>query len=864
MSEKLEYTPIVVDTRARRTLWAKKLAFSTILVLCGLHVTRWFLTLDNLVQDPKQTVLETLKINLAGDWSKKYTSEPHLAGTNFGLVQWTADKFEEYGFKPTIDTYEIYVSYPNEHDLNLIKDEKVVYKAPLKEDVLKEDKTTQGNDTIPTFLGYAANGNVTAEYVYVNYGTIDDFAALAKAGVDVKGKIAVARYGSIFRGLKVKFAQDAGAVGVLLYSDPGDDDGITPANGFKQYPHGPARQESSVQRGSVQFLGGVGAAPGDPTTPGYASKPGVDREDPHSSIGKIPVLPISYREVKPILEKLNGHGSKPLKGFSGELEGFDYSTGPNPKYTLNLYNDQIYNITTLYNVYGEIEGENKDEVIIIGNHRDAWIKGGAGDPNSGSAALIEVARALGSLKAAGYKFKRTIVLQSFDGEEYGLLGSTEQGEYFADKYKRNVVAYINVDVAVSGKHFHASATPSLNEVLFEAAKELEYPEDGVGTLYDHWFKRNGAKVGILGSGSDYTVYLEHLGIPSVDLGFTQGKGDPIYHYHSNYDSYHWISTSADPGFVFHNLAAKYLSFVALKLSEREVIPLHLKTYAHELQKYYKEAISNVPDKWLKQKVLGDQYISYNTIDFADENFVGEASNHHFQAMRFCPHNKMYLAKQRMEHWKAEQQRKEHGKYHKENEEDKENKEDAHQKEHGKHHKEHGKHHKEHEKHHKEHGKHHKEHEKHHKEKREMMMMAGGAYTEHKKPTLEDLIESTTADFDHLLNTTSLFDEETADLQFKYDNRDTLKFWQRIKLHFQIKHHNKLVQYFERNFLHEEGLYQRPWFKHIVVASGRFTGYAGQTFPGLKESVEDGDFERFVHWLGIVHRAIKRINGQLVI
>lgn len=239
--------------------------------------------------------LNILETNLAGNWSQFYCSESFLAGTNYKIIEFIKSKFTEFGLNTVEDRYDVYLSFPEEHDLKLLnqKNSEVLYRAPLQEDEIEEDEGTKG-DLVPTFLGYAANGNVTGEYVYANYGTIKDFANLKEAGVKVTGKIAVIRYGKIFRGLKVKFAQENGAIGVLIYTDPGDDHDITPRNGYKQYPHGPARQESSVQRGSAQFLGGVETSPGDPTTPGYPSKEGVSRSDPKDSIGLIPALPISF------------------------------------------------------------------------------------------------------------------------------------------------------------------------------------------------------------------------------------------------------------------------------------------------------------------------------------------------------------------------------------------------------------------------------------------------------------------------------------------------------------------------------------------------------------------------------------------
>lgn len=736
--------------------------------------------------DPFQVVADVLETNLAGEWLKKYTSEAHLPGTNFGLVQWTRDKFEEYGLKASIDTYDIFVSYPDLHDLNLIEDGKVTYKAPLEEDVIDEDKTSSGDDRVPTFLAYGANGNVTAEYVYVNYGRVEDFEELAKLGVDVKGKIAVIRYGAIFRGLKVKFAQDNGAVGVLLYTDPGDDGGVTPKNGYKQYPDGPARHESSVQRGSVQFLGAIGAAPGDPTTPGYASKGDVERQDPHSAIGKIPVLPISYREVKPILAKLNKQGTKSPKHWHGELDGFDYHVGPNPNATLNLYSNQIFNITPLWNVYGEIEGERKDEVIVIGNHRDAWIKGGAGDPNSGSAALLEIARALGELKKAGYKFKRSIILQSYDGEEYGLLGLTEFGEWAAKSLQKNVVAYLNMDVAVVGRYLGLHASPLLKKPLLKAAKLIEYPEPGVGSLYDHFVTETNGNIGNLGSGSDYTVFLEHLGIASADLGFGQGKGDAIYQYHSNYDSYHWMSKFGDKGFVYHNLAAKYLAYVALDLTTTEVTDFSVEDYADDLVKYFDQVKEIVPKKWLDKKVAKEALQGYLS-DATNEEYVAAALSKYYASKFFFPELLKFSTC---------------------------------------------------------------------KHSRMMTMMSP------KNVTFGTVLEHARSQLVSLQNSTLEFDLRSLNLQEQYDHREDLHWWQRVALHFKIVRHNKLLQYFERNFLFYHGLHEREWFKHIVFASGRFTGYAGQTWPGIREAIEDDDFDRAVKWLGIAARAAKRASVSL--
>lgn len=761
------------------------------LVVCLVKLDFFFFTVEK-IEHPKDIVLDALKENLARNWLYTYASEKHLAGTNYGLVEFTRKKFEQYGAKATVDDYDVYLSYPEDHALHLLdKHDKVEYTAPLKEDAFEEDPTTV-NDTIPTFLGYGANGNVTANYVYVNYGLTEDFAWLRENGVSVEGKIAVARYGHIFRGLKVKFAQEQGAVGVLLYTDPADDGEVVPANGYKQYPEGPARAESSVQRGSVQFLGGVGAQPGDPTTPGYSSKKGAERQDPHNSIGKIPVLPISYRDVRPILAKLNGHGKKVPKAWKGGLDDFEYTTGPNPEASLNLYSKQTFKITPIWNVYGEFEGENKNEAILIGNHRDAWIKGGAGDPNSGTAILLEIARALGQLQDSGYKFKRSIILQNWDGEEYGLIGSTEFGEYASKKLQKDVVAYLNVDVGVQGKIFQLSASPVLNKVLRKVALWLPYPGKDAGSLYDHFKKEAGDRIHNLGSGSDYTVFLEHLGIPSADIGFKSGPKDPIYQYHSNYDSFHWMKKFGDKGFVFHNLAAKYISLVALELSKHKVIEFSLNDYAKDLLWYFQQVKDIVPKKWLDKQVPHHAMAHY----IANEREVVESI--YFSTQGYYTDRKIFAFEEFLEPYQCP-----------------------------------------------------------HIQRMTMMDTL-----HHKKASFGDILKHTEHQLENLEKDALLFDTESISLQERHENRERLHWWQRIKLHFEIKHHNKLIQYFERNFLYEHGLHERPWFKHIVFASGRLTGYAGQTWPGIREAIEDEDFERTIKWLGIAAKAAKRTGAGL--
>ncbi|ODV82781.1 hypothetical protein CANARDRAFT_204542 [[Candida] arabinofermentans NRRL YB-2248] len=544
--------------------------------------------------------LKVLETNLASNWSEIYAATPQLAGTNMEMVNWAKDTFESFGFDSVeIDEYDVYMSYPLDQSLKLFsKNGSLVYEASLKEKEFEEDPNS--SIFVPAFLGYAESGDVTAEYVYCHFGTKEDYETLEKLGVELQGKIAVVRYGKIFRGLKVKFAQEHGMKAVLLYSDPFEDGDMIEENGFKPYPEGPARQPSSIQRGSVQFLS---YGPGDPTTPGYAIKPGESksRSSPYYTVPRIPALPISYEEVTPILQKLSGHGLKIDSWSDGLIKGFDYSVGPNPKYKLNLMNDQEFNISTMHNIMAKIEGENPNDVILIGNHHDSWIPS-AGDPHSGSATMMEIARGLTTLTKLGWKPKRSIWIGSWDGEEYGLLGSTEFGEYFAKELQKNLVAYINLDVASIGGVLSMGASPLLHDLLRETADLLPYPtKDGsYQSLYEHFKETSNDTIHYLGSGSDYTVFLDHLGIPSVDLGFgPSAKDTPVYHYHSIYDSYNWMSQYGDVGFVFHNLMAKYVGLLTISLSETDILGLRTAQYGLKLIELFNKV--PIPKHWLKNE-----------------------------------------------------------------------------------------------------------------------------------------------------------------------------------------------------------------------------------------------------------------------
>ena len=450
----------------------------------------------------------------------------------------------------------------------------------------------------------------------------------------------------------------------------------------------------------------------------------------------IPSLPISYRDALPLLRALNGHGpnmsdfSKYWQGGGLVHKGVNYNIGPTPNHIqLNLVNQQEYTTTPIWNVIGVINGTQTNEVVILGNHRDAWIAGGSGDPNSGSAALIEVIRSFGVALKQGWKPHRTIVFASWDGEEYGLVGSTEWCEEYLPWLSATAVAYLNVDMISGGPNFGASSSPLLNDLIYEATSLVPSPNDTIPgqSVLDTWTSR---KISTIGSGSDYTAFQDLIGIPSLDLRFSQGPDDPIYHYHSNYDSFHWMETYGDPTWRYHTTIAKIWALIAVRLSESAIIPLSAETYGSSVEYY----LSTVKEGAKKNSISKDEF-SFDVLEEAAKNFTAAAK---------------------------------------------------------------------------------------------------------------------------------IFDEFALDLS---EQLKTAPWWKLVKLWFQVKGVNLRYQFLERQFLHPEGLDgERSWFKHIVFAPGRWTGYSGATFPGLVESFEDNDLQNARKWeaiiVGNLRQATKSLGGKI--
>ena len=530
---------------------------------------------------------------------RRLTAEPHVAGTkeDYATAEYVRDQMRSYGIPSELKEYEVLLPYPKQPSIvELVSPRRE--RLTVKEAVIPEDPSSSNPKIIPLFNGYSPSGDVTAPLVYVNYGLPPDYEALKKLGVDVKGKIAIARYGNSFRGVKAKVAEDQGAAGLIIYSDPADD-------GYMQgdvYPNGPWRPPSSAQRGSVQFLF---TAPGDPLTPGKPAVPGVPRlkMEEVTTLPRIPVQPISYGDARRLLEPLRG----PLrpKGFQGGLP-FPYHVGGTEEVRVHLKTVMDYQPRKIWNVISRVDGnEEKDRWVVMGNHRDAWTFG-AVDPNSGTTAMLEVGRGFGALLKKGWKPRRTIVLCSWDGEEYGLLGSTEWAEENAAELKEKAVAYLNVDSAVSGANFGASSVPSMWKLIRAATRDVKDPKTGQ-TVYQRWQERAHeqepdpemtnadigsdtkiaeARINALGSGSDFTPFLQHLGIPSVDMGFGGDYGV----YHSAYDSFYWMSHYGDPDFVYHVAAAQLWGTLAMRLAAASALPLDYRDYAAQVRDFFEESM----------------------------------------------------------------------------------------------------------------------------------------------------------------------------------------------------------------------------------------------------------------------------------
>lgn len=523
------------------------------------------------------------------------TSQPHLAGTETShrVAEWLLGQYRSFGFDAHIVPYSVWLPFPSEISLELVAPEKKTLATP--EAPVPEDSQTSDPRAVRAYNTYSASGEATAPVVYVNYGLPSDYRELDKLGIGVEGKIVLARYGGAYRGIKAKVAEEHRAAALILYSDPADD-GYQAGDTF---PVGPWRPMSGIQRGSVGYMQ---IYPGDPLTPGIASTPDLDsskRLAPANaaSLPHIPVMPINAQDASVLLSHLSGpHVPRPWQGGLP----FTYHIGPG-KSEAHMKVVMDYAQRPLYDVIAILHGQDDNQWVVLGNHHDAWVFG-AVDPSSGTASMLEAARALGQLARDGWKPHRTIVIAQWDGEEPGLLGSTEWVEGHMADLQSKAVAYINTDVGVAGPNFTASSTASLDDFIRSAVREVSDPQTGL-SVYDAWRARvaadrqNAAQratgtarpenlaadrsdtpIAGLGAGSDYVAFFDHAGIPSMDLGFNGDYGV----YHSIYDDFYWVQHFGDPTFRYHAAMARILGVIALRLSDADLLPFDYPLYAGEI------------------------------------------------------------------------------------------------------------------------------------------------------------------------------------------------------------------------------------------------------------------------------------------
>jgi N-acetylated-alpha-linked acidic dipeptidase len=532
----------------------------------------------------------------AREWHHTFTAEPHPAASerNNQLAEIIADEWRKQGWEDVVlRRYDVLHSRPRSVSLEMIAP--VPYTAGLREDPYDADPDTKNPAVSGSYFGYSASGDVTAEVVYAHSGNPEDYDLLRKNGISVNGKIVLVRYSNpySYRGFKALTAEREGAAALLIYSDPAED-GYTKG---KVFPDGPWGPESHIQRGAITYDYIV---PGDPTTPGWASVPGAKHITPEEarSLPKIVALPLSWRDAKPLLENMNGPEAP--KDWQGAMP-IAYRLNGAVKVHVKVDMDASLQPYTV--VEARIRGgELPDEWVLLGNHRDAWAFGGV-DPSSGTASMMELTRSLGELKQRGIRPRRTIVVCSWDGEEYALTGSTEWGEQFADDLKKKLVAYLNVDESVAGAattagpdglSFSPSAVASLAPMLVEASRDVRAPSGK--TLYDAWraTRMRDSKAAApfdstlvetrIGSGSDHTVFLNHLGRPVINLSFTGDYGV----YHSMYDDHYWISHIGDPTFEYHVALTRIWGLVALRLANADILPFDFGFNGSALEQFLRE------------------------------------------------------------------------------------------------------------------------------------------------------------------------------------------------------------------------------------------------------------------------------------
>ncbi|TGJ86277.1 hypothetical protein E0Z10_g2481 [Xylaria hypoxylon] len=524
--------------------------------------------------DLHQTLISVPSYEHVRNWSAYYTSETHVAGQGWKQAQWTQAKWKEFGVtNTTISSHNTQLPLPtNNQRIILLENDRVFYEPSLV-----DANTSAG--FIPAYFGFSVNANISGSYVFCNFGSEEDFETLAQHNVSLAGNIGIIKLGnaspyvreknlSIFRALSVINAERAGLIGVVLYTDPGNDGPITEGNGYKTFPAGPARPLEAIERGGF----------------------GNIEDENRDALPKIPCIPMSSFDAIQLLSMLNGHGPSAKKlgdrWQEGGLEyyGVDYNVGPSPPgFSLRIINDADILDTQVHNVIGTIPGKT-DELVIVGNHRDAWGPG-AGDPGSGSAALNEVVRSFGVALQQGWRPERTIIFASFEGEEFAQIGSLLWVTKHVDWLRTSAVAYLNVVVAASGSHFHAKASPLLYSAIRSATDLILSPNQSSAgqSVRDVW----GGNITPAGSG-DANRFMSIPCVSTVDFGFSPAVGEPVFPYHTGFDNFEWMDRFGDPGWKYHVTSAKLWSLMAAHLAEPSVLNMSVTDYALAFQGWLEE------------------------------------------------------------------------------------------------------------------------------------------------------------------------------------------------------------------------------------------------------------------------------------
>lgn len=554
-------------------------------------------------------------------WMKFLTARPHHVGSPFGKesAEYIAALFKSWGYETTLERFDVLFPTPKTRVVELVAPERVTLK--LAEPALAEDATSNQSDILPPYNAYSTDGDVTGELVYVNYGVPDDYEVLERNGIDVRGKIVLARYGKSWRGIKPKVAAEHGAVGCIIYSDP-EDDGYAYGD---VYPKGGWRSEWSAQRGSVADMP---VHSGDPLTPFVGATQNAKRlaVSEAKTITKIPVLPISYADALPLLRALGG----PIvpKEWRGALP-LAYHFGPGPA-RVHMKLEFHWNVVPAYDVIAKMRGTDlADQWIVRGNHHDAWVHG-AHDPVSGMVALMEEARAIGELARSGWKPRRTLIFAGWDGEEQGLLGSTEWVETHLPELREHAAIYINSDSNARG-FFYAGGSHSLERFVTEVARDVEDPQRGVSVLERRRARevrdaetreeraeireRSLFRLDALGSGSDYTPFFQHAAIASLNVGY--GDEEEYGVYHSAYDSFDHFTRFVDPNFAYGIVQAKTTGRMMLRLANADFLPFEASTQVATIARYADE-VTKLAERMRAETEEANRMIRERTAEIAGD------------------------------------------------------------------------------------------------------------------------------------------------------------------------------------------------------------------------------------------------------